>query len=149
MKASELFIGAHVFCLGKERVIKSIVKKDTGVEVSFEGKNPVIVGADMIEPIVLTADVLEKNGIKRYATYTHPYFDYEPTEEELEREKRNYPFSCYESDDLKIQVSFYPSFTNINVSNGNLSYRAKGVRAYVHQLQMALSLCYIEKEIRL
>ena len=62
MKAEELFIGAHVEALGKNRKIKSIVTKDTDVEVSFYGNNPVVVSLDMLRPIPLTSEILEKNG---------------------------------------------------------------------------------------
>lgn len=65
MKANELMIGDYVKFLGRVRKINSIIRKDTGVEISFEGKNPVVVSLDEIEPVALTPEILEKNGFEK------------------------------------------------------------------------------------
>lgn len=75
MKVEELMIGDYVKFLGRVRKIKSIIKKDTGVEISFEGENPVVVSLDEIEPIPLTPEILEKNGFKKDKETDQWYFE--------------------------------------------------------------------------
>ena len=99
--------------------------------------------------IPLTPEILEKNGVKHRATYTRPYFDYEPTDEELAEAKKNFPFSHYESENLAIGVSFYPHCTRLQVfgDNHNVEIEIRKSVIYVHQLQHVLRLAGINKEI--
>lgn len=129
MKANELMIGSYVKFLGKVRKIKSIIKKDTGIEISFEGKNPVVVSLDVIEPIPITPEILEKNGF---------------TMNTKAKSKKAWQIS-----DNELYVSWW---------NGRLNtyYKPEVTKSmnhintdcvYVHELQHVLKLCGIEKEI--
>lgn len=131
-------IGDYVKFLGKVRKIKSIVGKDTGIEISFEGKNPVAVSLDEIEPIPLTPEILEKNGWKHEFDKTEYMVKYELAqkgkdcwmmwaikEHNLDIQKQDEKLNMY---NLKVQRVCIPC-------------------DYVHQLQHALRLCGIEKEI--
>ena len=136
--ANEFMIGDYVKFLGKVRKIKSIVGKDTGIEISFEGKNPVAVSLDEIEPIPLTPEILEKNGWKHEFDKTEYMVKYELAqkgkdcwmmwaikEHNLDIQKQDEKLNMY---NLKVQRVCIPC-------------------DYVHQLQHALRLCGIEKEI--
>jgi len=145
MNANELFIGAHVKFLGKERKIKSIITKDTGIEISFYGKNPVVVSLDEIEPIPLTPEILEKNGFKidKNETYCKMYF-----------------FACNLGKIPQTVVEFYfygegvladtlfKCWTKPESCDGENSIHICDLK-YVHHFQHALRLCGIEKEIEL
>lgn len=85
-----------------------------------------------IEPIPLTAEILEKN----------------------EFEKQQFGHFIYENDDVNLRIEFYPK--NINYTNGCYDYIdiEKGCVTitempieFVHELQHALRLCGITREI--
>lgn len=123
MKAEELFIGAYVMALGRIRKVKSIVKKDTGVEISFEGKNPVVVSLDEIDPIPLTAEILGKNKFSK---------------SRLMGEQRHFTYYLAPSVSL---LAIYDADFSLHIGDS-----ARYIK-YVHTLQHALRLCGIEKEI--
>lgn len=129
MKASELMIGDYVKFLGRIRKIKSIISKDTGVEISFEGKNTVVVSLDEIEPIPLTREILEKNGWK----WNHYHTGIKVT-----------------IGTLHIVWGFYENCISVSDWAEDADSQITSLRCrYVHTLQNTLRLCGIEKEIEL
>lgn len=113
--------------------------------------NRKIITPPYAEPIPLTPEILEKNGAK-HSVYEHPYFDYEPTEEELNDALQYYPFHSYKLG-TNIEVSFYPKEIRVEVFGQDFvdvfKIRGRKGNVYVHELQHALRLCKIEKEIEL
>ncbi len=65
MKASELQIGDYVNYRGQVIKVTSLYDKGGSNEVGWSDKESVWVNADNVEPIPLTADILEKNGFER------------------------------------------------------------------------------------
>jgi hypothetical protein len=91
---------------------------------------------DEIEPIPLTSEILEKNGfVANKHVYPYPYYEYTNKEDKLkigfafpQGNKTSYkePWVCIDSEN--VLIVHLPCI-------------------YVHQLQHALRLCGIEKEI--
>lgn len=120
MKANELFVGAYVLYMGKPRKIRSIeVDKDGYYYIKFFGKNDVIVSPDVLSPIPTTTKILEKNGFIA-CQYWHE-------------------LHC---GDAIIQAQL----PHIRMKNGEKIFESDSC-CYLHQLQQALCLCEIEKEI--
>ena len=135
---NELMIGDYVKFLGKVRKIKSIVGKDTGIEISFEGKNPVAVSLDEIEPIPLTPEILEKNGWKH---------EFDKTEYMVKYELAQKGKDCWMMWAIK-EHNFDIQKQDEKLNMYNLKVQRVCIPCdYVHQLQHALRLCGIEKEI--
>ena len=101
-------------------------------------------GKDYVEaqPIPLTAEILEKNGFKKRQIYG---------------QKQDDIFQCLDGE-IVIEVGLYnPNFILINyhyqtpdeIQKGELSSIVKvdGAKFYLHELQHALRLCGIDKEI--
>lgn len=149
----DLQIGDFILYHGRIYKVLGIKKDDNGdyrCLIDDDKHFGLWIKIEDIQPIPFTTEILEKNGIKHKATYTRPYFDYEPTDEELEKAKKNYPFSCYENDEFTIKICFYPEFVNMEVNDKNYNIRIlmRGkCCTYVHQLQHCLKLCGIEREI--
>ena len=135
---NELMIGDYVKFLGKVRKIKSIVGKDTGIEISFEGKNPVAVSLDEIEPIPLTPEILAKNGWKH---------EFDKTEYMVKYELAQKGKDCWMMWAIK-EHNFDIQKQDEKLNMYNLKVQRVCIPCdYVHQLQHALRLCGIEKEI--
>ena len=99
---------------------------------------------DEIEPIPLTPEILEKNGFEKT---------------QIHGEKQDDIFLCFDGE-IIIEVGIYdPNFILIHyryetpdgINSGELSSIVKvdGGKFYLHELQHALRLCGIEKEIEL
>ena len=97
-----------------------------------------------IFPVPLTTEILEKNGFKKT---------------QIHGEKQDDIFQCFDGE-IIIEVGIYdPNFILINyhyetpdgINSGELSSIVKvdGGKFYLHELQHALRLCGIEKEIKL
>lgn len=139
MKANELQIGDYVNYRGQIIKVTSIYDKGNSNEIGWSDKESVWVNGRCIEPIPLTAEILEKNGFILNS-------DYDVWETFV--------------DEIKIIVGIYhPDFINIEyeqhtpdgVNKGEISSICKvdGSNIYVHELQHALRLCGIEKEINI
>ena len=156
MKANELMIGDFLrfrqdypFKKLQGKIVKvegirgrvDVITVDTGNFYEYE--HP-----DWLEPIPLTPEILEKNGAK-HSIYERPYFDYEPTEDELNNALQYYPFHGYNLG-TNIQVAFYPKEIRVEVFGQDFVdvFKIRG-NVYVHELQHALRLCGIQKEIEL
>ena len=138
MKASELMIGDYVNYRGQIIKITSLYDKGGSNEVGWSDKESVWVNADNVEPIPLTADILKKNGWKHE-------FDKKPYMVKYDlgvKGKNCWMMWAIKEHNLDIQRQD----EKLNM------YNLKTQRAcipcdYVHELQHALRLCGIEKEI--
>lgn len=103
----------------------------------------------ILESIPLTPEILEKNGIKLSYTYTHPYRDGEWEEGELEEAMKHYPMYVYQTLNPRITFVIRPNEQELKVcsSNYNTTVEKKEKVLFVHELQHALRLCGIDKEI--
>ena len=131
MNVKSLQIGDYVNYRGQIIKVTSLYDKGGSNEVGWSDKESVWVNAYNVEPIPLTEDILEKNG--------------------FEKQFGNF---IYENDDENLRIEFYPK--NINYTNGCYDYIdiEKGCVTitempieFVHELQHALRLCGITREI--
>lgn len=138
MKANELMIGDWVFC-----TYPSINKPVRVAEIKTVGDNElkiVIYDDDIrlvfnetyIEPIPLTPEILERNGFNG-------------------KYKLSYQYDKPEEDFAFTYISYWKGRLSIRVSpdiRGKHSTNVMHINCdYVHQLQQALRLCGIEKDI--
>lgn len=144
MKANELMQGYIVLYEydGQKfpaRVIE--IYRNSALVESINGEyEPIEIDEDKIFPVSLTAEILEKNGFTSYGEAW-----YLPENKATGNEK--------------ILVGFYMYETHISVRNGSkcfdnsvpCEYRACAANrhVFVHELQHALRLCGILKEIEL
>jgi hypothetical protein len=123
MKANEMQIGDYVNYRGQIIKVTSLYDKGGSNEVGWSDKESVWVNADNVEPIPLTPKILEKNEIDTVFKTRYKGFYLE-----------------YHTEVGMIMLYVY--------NNG--SFQPTGICfKYVHQLQHALRLCGIEKEIEL
>ena len=136
MKANELMIGDWVLYNGQPKVVQMIDGYGTTElenEILCNGMyhNPI-----EVSPIPLTAEILEKNGFVKMDGDHYRYFlAYD----------NNY-YVGFES------VNYYTDACFCNVTkecSDGTQAQSKCVYKYVHELQHAMRLCGIEKEIEL
>ena len=149
MKANELMIGDLVrFPIGNEKVVDLPYIEGKGMCASFAASATLFpVEVEKLEPISLTPEVLEKNGF---------------------RQDKKCPF-VYETDDEDVIIDLYDPDPNARLSKKEDYDKMVGVRLspappygfsywgqslmiranYVHELQHALRLCGIKKEIEI
>lgn len=108
------------------------VAKYGDVYLDFEGNEGGVweCKADEVEPIPITAEILEKNGFNRHSR-EHDFFVWIPRDRE-----------CY--DNIRFAFSKFALIIEFKYRNLWL-----GDVKYLHQLQQALRLCRIDKEIKL
>lgn len=142
MKANELMIGDYINYRGQIIKVTSLYDKGGSNEVGWSDKESVWVNADNVEPIPLTTEILEKNGFEKV---------------QIHGEKQDDIFQCFDNE-IIIEVGIYdPNFILIHyrnetpdgINSGELSSIVKvdGGKFYLHELQHALRLCGIKKEI--
>ena len=140
MKANELMIGDWVRNdLGEYQTVVEL--RESGAMLAYNDIYPY----DAIEPIPITPEILEKNGF---------------------RKDKKCPF-VYETDDEDVIIDLYDPAPNARLSKKEDYDKMVGVRLspappygfsywgqslmiranYVHELQHALRLCGIEKEL--
>ena len=120
MKATELMIGDWVSCDGKNYQVAEI-----GGMVCLDTKNELFASIADIEPIPLAPEILVKSG---FASYNNSSFQLRENGMYISWRnvgRLNLSFGCAPTNDLHIKCK------------------------YVHQLQHALKLCGIDKEIKL
>lgn len=136
MDAKDLMIGdlvIHGFGgIGKITEIdsKTVVIKDDGFDTG-DGMNEVSFAINELTPIPITPEILEKNGFDMS--------DKEVMQYHFEEDGEKYHFSLrqmYDKDGKPHGYSFY-------------SFNVLTLLDYVHQLQHALKLCEINKEIEI
>ena len=131
MKANELQIGDYVNYRGQIIKVTSLYDKGGSNEVGWSDKESVWVNGRCIEPIPLTREILEKNGFKDIGDDTYQleekpcwfWVDFFNHQYGCEYDTSTYE---YEDDEHRLKLYGIPS---------------------VHELQHAMRICGIEKEI--
>lgn len=119
MKANELMIGDWVRTEAGALIVAGVGPK---IYCRANDGNPThLWEVTSIEPIPLTAEILEKNGFRVRSSWAE-----------------------YEDDDCTIELFG----ANISIKNGRGPW-VRGKWSFVHELQHALRLCGIDKEIEL
>lgn len=137
MKIEEMMLNDWVkFPIGNDRIIGLIYVEGKGICASFSASATLFpVSVSEIEPIPLTSEILEKNGFSNYADSWY-----------------------FPSDEKNIRIGFHMYETVLDIKTDNASFYKKipyGYRSIikygnilsVHELQHALRLCGINKEI--
>lgn len=120
MKATDLMIGDWVSCDGKNYRVAEI-----GGMVCLDAENELFASLDDISPIPLTPEILEKNGFKSYNN------------------------SSYQLRGVGVYIS-WRNVGRLNISFGCAPITDAHINVkYVHELQHALKLCGIKKDIKL
>ena len=120
MKANELMLGDLVLCDGKPYRIAEI-----GGMVCLDYEKELFAALEDIEPIPLTAEILGKNKFSK---------------SRLMGEQRHFTYYLAPSVSL---LAIYDADFSLHIGDS-----ARYIK-YVHELQHALRLCGIEKEIEL
>jgi len=125
MKTNELQIGDYVNYRGQIIKVTSLYDKGGSNEVGWSDKESVWVNADNVEPIPLTADILEKNGF-------HKEWDED--------------IILMVCDTIIVEIG-----NKYKIYKDGKMYlrRVLAPLYYVHELQHALRLCGIDKTIEL
>lgn len=138
MKANELQIGDYVDYRGLVIKVTSLYDKGGSNEVGWSDKESVWVNADNVVPIPLITEILKKNG---FETEDDVHFSIQGQSDILELLLVEVPFDGYYFDIVRTEKT-------INKCNQRCYIdRYFASIDYVHQLQHALRLCGIEKEI--
>ena len=138
MKANELQIGDYVDYRGLVIKVTSLYDKGGSNEVGWSDKESVWVNADNVVPIPLITEILKKNG---FETEDDVHFSIQGQSDILELLLVEVPFDGYYFDIVRTEKI-------INKCNQRCYIdRYFASIDYVHQLQHALRLCGIEKEI--
>lgn len=139
MKVNELMVGDFIYQHHPKDNTPHIVKVSVDtlnlmdrMKIGFiQEQSPLY---RIIEPIPLTTEILEKNGFKKYDGNKWLAYKYEDDD----YTKKSLYQVLWSTDDLYLEISSYTPNT------GN--FNRIGIR-YVHELQHALKLCGIEKNI--
>lgn len=144
MKAEELFVGALVrvnrdgLCIKKDTIVevRAVDADDKLMEKGLVGSahcRPLDddqfdggIWCEYLEPIPLTPEILEKNGFEPTPAPSERVWKHNGQEVWLDNEGKNYW---------------------ANIKNGEFYF--EGYIEHTHELQHALRLCGIEKEIKL
>lgn len=150
MKANELMIGDYVNYRGQIIKVTSLYDKGGSNEVGWSDKESVWVNASNVEPIPLTPEILEKNGFIKDANkddrFTDTYHLLVPTG--FERNSFTIQVSVYKEpiDGVSTLVKCWGWLPPYNRGMNDIHLCSAN---YVHELQHAMRLCGIEKEIEL
>ena len=138
MKVNELQIGDYINYRGQVIKVTSLYDKGGSNEVGWSDKESAWVNADNVEPIPLITEILKKNG---FETEDDEHFSIQGQSDILELLLVELPFDFYYFDIVRTEKT-------INKCNQRCYIdRYFASIDYVHQLQHALRLCGIEKEI--
>lgn len=136
MKASELMLSDYLSYEGQRIKVASITKKKVGYHVKDNENRMYYARLCDCKPILITTDKLEKNGfLANKHVYPYSYYEY-----------------INEKDKLKIGVAF-PQGNGTSYKEPWVYIDSKNVFIehlpcmFVHQLQHALNIRGIEKEI--
>jgi hypothetical protein len=127
LKISDLSVGDWVICNGFKATIAGYNVESGSIQVLTKQKNKMWFGLDDIEPIPITAEILEKNGFERLTSQ----------------------FIVYHTD--KVWISYdKPSETwSVTMYINDFTSNLHANILHIHQLQHALRLAGVEKEINL
>lgn len=135
MKANELMIGDWVCCTDPTPFkIEAITIIDTPEYVT--GSDGFDVEIADLQPIPLTKEILEKNGWENVSDKDAPVMQIEDRNDAFWWDSMNGECGCERSVDNCGEEDFEKNFMCAHI-------------CYVHELQHALRLCGIEKEIKL
>ena len=123
MNANELMIGDWVHYRGTNIRVTSLYDKGGSNEIGWGDKESTWVNGRTVEPIPLTPEILERNGFERSRVFVE---------------------WKYVNDDIYI---LWKPFPWIKILNDNVQVLFPC--EYVHELQHALRLCGVEKDIKL
>ena len=129
MKANELQIGDYVNYRGQIIKVTSLYDKGGSNEVGWSDKESVWVNCRCIEPIPLTSEILEKNG----------FVNVENTQTST---------IIYSFRDSLFRIGVF-DFNHITIDSYYTDSSCDIFISSIHELQHALRLCGIEKEIEL
>jgi len=131
MKANELMIGAWVLDGNAYAQVASITC-DGNIETTHNKYSNI----ELIEPIPITQEILEKNGfVANKHVYPYPYYEYRNEEDRL---KIGFAFPQGN------RTSYKEPWVYIDSENIFIEHLPC---AFVHQLQQILRFCRIEIEI--
>lgn len=152
LKISDLSVGDWVRCRNRNRNGRieglEVIRSDKKVRVAVEcyiGTMYLFVGIEDIEPIPITAEILGKNGFAR-ASSEFPIYEYTTLLGKMLRKitvSLNHPYSyivCRIEDTSKELHEFDRIPVNTSVERSSI---------HIHDLQHALRLAGVEKEINL
>lgn len=146
MKANEIQIGDWLYYKGQFNAfpfeVESITKKKVGYHAEPNEHRMYYLRLSECKPILITPDILEKNGFEKT---------------QIHGEKKDDIFQCFDGE-IIIEIGTYdPNFILIRyrhetpdgIESGELSSIVKvdGEKFYLHELQHALRLCGITREI--
>lgn len=121
MKTNELMIGDYVLVKSSKMPIKIVAIHHNKVAYHSYANRLIWVGEGLLEPIILTPEILKKNGFEEWDGWY-----------------------VYSIDNVAVEIAWTGTILEIGGECGNLELPAI---MYVHQLQHALRLCGIEKEL--
>lgn len=138
MKVNELMTGAFVYfnCFDGSKIVVRVTGFKDGIVYGDSKKGSHWCNIENVEPIPLIPEILEKNGFaSKKHVYPYPYYEYRNKEDKLkvgfafpQGNKTSYKDPWVEIDSERVYVEHLPC-------------------TFVHQLQHALRLCGIDKEI--
>lgn len=135
MKANEIMTGDYFRIAQTGKIIKIVAVDECSGSVDYfdgDAGGVLTIGVEKIEPIPLTAEILEKNGLKWL--YSEPSGNF-----------------AYCSNEPPIHCTFIPNsgwFISIGASGSTkVPLVEASMIQHVHQLQHALKPCGIKKEI--
>lgn len=154
MKANELMIGDWVMCYSMLHKITSV---GTNVAEIYDWQtSPRYVDTEQLQPIPLTAEILEKNGwIKTHnrssiGYYTHPDIPYlELDYHSVLSTWETYKFYSLQAYRYYGEYKMYFPDVRTVETDEEIFIPINEHLYYVHELQHALRLCGIEKDIEL
>ena len=141
MKAKDLMIGDWVNYHDDGKIVPKQVSEITNFkQLQLTDKdNWIIVGERYCDPIPLTAEILEKNGFKTEHGFYCDVFS-------LEESERGSRIVFFPKDGNYTKGGYNYIHAEIGTEYGCTSIDELPIK-YVHELQHALRLCSIEKEI--
>lgn len=138
MEAKELMTGVFVYfcCFDGSKIVARVIGFKDGIVYGDSKEGSHWCNIEKVEPISLTPEILEKNGWKvKKGFVQHGNFG-------------DGPLMLWHTEDNKILRNFVHELEISDLSTDK-GYRVRIECNYVHELQMALRLCGIEKEIEL
>ena len=142
MKAKEIQIGDYVNYRGQIIKVTSLYDKGGSNEVGWSDKESVWVNADNVEPIPLTAEILEKNGwVRTKYCYGRDCMEIHGADKLPEGADNALSMARW-----SIDRNYQYHFLDLYMWKGSVMQHNVH---YVHQLQHAFRIFGIEREIKL
>lgn len=123
LSCKDLMIGDSVLVKPSKMLINIVATHHNKVAYHSCTNRLIWVGEGLLEPVILTPEILKKNGFEEWDGWY-----------------------VYSIDNVAVEIAWTGTILKIGGQCGNLELPDI---MYVHQLQHALRLCGIEKEIKL